>query len=199
MTTALVVGGADTLYADLAAWGGEPDIVVGVNEAMPDTADARLAPWRPWFDRMDAIATLHGEKALVWRKQRAEAGYPPAPYYSQDRQWTEVLEVWRPPQDIGYWTAGSSGLFAVGVALHVLGAERVVLAGVPLTPDANIYRGTPWRRRGSGKSVADRYRPGWKRLEAELRGRVVSMSGWTRALLGGPDQWEVHGVGAPDR
>jgi hypothetical protein len=74
---------------------------------------------------------------------------------------------------------GSSGLFGVQVATEELGAERVVPCGVPMDGSRNAFTRSHWLNHGS-------YRRPWPRVAKLYRGRVYSMSGWTRTLLGAP-------------
>lgn len=73
---------------------------------------------------------------------------------------------------------GTSGLYAVGLALF-LGAERVVLAGCPMDTGTHYY--------DTGVlNPLDDHRNVWRDMLPTLRGRVTSLSGWTRELLGSP-------------
>ena len=73
---------------------------------------------------------------------------------------------------------GTSALYAVGAAFD-MGAERIILAGCPLDDGPRID--------GVCSLVEhlDFYRQCWIAALPELSGRVTSMSGWTRTLLGG--------------
>lgn len=63
--------------------------------------------------------------------------------------------------------SGSSSLYGALVALS-FGYRRVVIAGAPLSdPRYNIFR------------------LGWRMVEGQLKGRVTSLSGWTRDFLSG--------------
>jgi hypothetical protein len=160
---ALVVGGADCLWDDLASLGGwTPDIVVAVNDA--------IAAYPHWIDH---AATLHPEKLVGWRLARWRNGGN-GDYTTWSRRNAELVD-----RILTGWNQGSSGMFAVGVALE-MGAERVVLAGVPMTETPHFFSAEPW--------VGVRHhRDAWEKRADEMRGRVVSCSGWTRELLGGPD------------
>lgn len=171
---ALVLGGAKGLHEEeLQARdiGFHPDIIVATNHAGRD----RPGEVHHWV-------SFHQELFPSWLKARRAAGEPdplqlwtchpaPAPI-SLD------LPVRRAPN----WK-GSSGLLAVTVALEV-GATHVVLAGVPLTREAEHYdRAGLWRDAGN-------YRKGWIENAVQMNGRVRSMSGWTANLLGMPDaEW----------
>lgn len=81
---------------------------------------------------------------------------------------------------------GTSALSATYTGL-ALGYEKIILCGVPLD-DSGHYFDPPWRKTNFGVEVADqdgepRY---WKKRMDIFRGRVFSMSGRTKALLGSP-------------
>jgi hypothetical protein len=81
------------------------------------------------------------------------------------------------------WTAGtstgSSSLFAVRYAIEKLKADKVVLCGVPMDRQPHFYGGEPWHG-------ADAMWPAWEAALPFMAGRVRSMSGRTRELLGAP-------------
>lgn len=190
MRRALVIGGADCLDADLAPLDpADFDVIIGTNDAL-----YTIPP-------LDALATLHPERVTGggpryrWRERRAARGWPPVPVYTHHPDWTDRdgFCVWRDEDALMrvIWTRGSSGLYAVGVALHALGADTVLLAGCPMDERPNRYRTEPtWRQHG-------RYWTGW--IHAHDRGLldgVRSMSGRTRELLGAPT--DVPGVACGD-
>lgn len=90
----------------------------------------------------------------------------------------------------GMTSSASSGIYGAKIALDD-GYERVVLAGVPLETQANHFiRGKPWFQRDSftaGFNVAMKF----------LRGKVRSMSGYTREVLGEPTPDWLRGDPAP--
>lgn len=114
--------------------------------------------------RVDHWATLHPENLPHWMRQRAIRGR------SVD------VEVWADP--VPGWETGSSGLHAVKCALD-RGYAPVVLCGVPMDSGAHFHDASPW-------PVADEHWPTWLDRANEMRGRVFSMSGRTRDLLGAP-------------
>lgn len=83
----------------------------------------------------------------------------------------EADHYWRMKGDTG----GSSSLMGTKVALKYLGYDRVVLAGVPLT---GYYHRHFFQH--------------WREAVPFLAGRVRSMSGHTRDLLGYPDKEWLH-------
>jgi hypothetical protein len=145
----------------------------------------------PW--RVDHLVSWHAVLFAHWARKRASAGHPPL---GDTRFWGARFRnrhVKGPPgMSVEYVTCvgGSSGFLAAhGVALGVLGATRVVLAGIPLEAGAGHF--------GAGNKSwgeADLYWQTWLDHESELRGRVRSMSGRTRTLLGAPDmEWLEEG------
>lgn len=78
----------------------------------------------------------------------------------------DIVEPYRPP-------SGSSAITGALAALR-MGYERIILCGCPLA--GNAPEGNPY----------EAFRPGWESKKDELAGKVKSMSGWTRELLGYP-------------
>jgi len=91
-----------------------------------------------------------------------------------DKKWPLVDHVW--PCKL----TGTSALFATRVAL-ALGYEEVVLCGVPLDETGRYYS-APWDK-GVSLNVVDMKE--WEEYVPVFEGRVKSMSGRTRELLGG--------------
>jgi hypothetical protein len=162
---ALVVGGAACVWDDIASlapW--TPDIVVAANDAIA-----------AYPGRLDHAATLHPEYLAGWRAVRGRNGGN-VDYATWSRRNPDLAD-----RILTGWNRGSSGLFAIGVALE-MGANRVVLAGVPMTAEAaHFFDPAPW-------DAAARYREAWEKRVDAMRGRVFSCGGWTRELLGGPEE-----------
>ncbi len=179
---AIIAGTAASLFADLElALAVAPEAeLVAVNRAALDLPVIAHA------------TSIHARMLEVVRLARSEFDCVADPHcetYETHAYWpgAQVDRVWAGPG----WNQGSSGLFAVRVAL-ALGYERVILAGVPLD-DSPRYHDTPlrpidWPAGGASDRAAarEKYRAAWRELEPELRGRVSSASGWTRELLGAP-------------
>lgn len=163
MKRCLIIGGAQCVLADVesALSLSEFDDVIVVKRMLPR-----------WNGPVRAFVTLHPDTAEATIKQRKRNGYPMGfDTYCVKRVrgvQTNVMEDW----------AGSSGLFAVQVALS-LGYDRIVLCGVPMDAQPHFDRAEPWR-------FVYSYRRGWEKRLGEMQGRVKSMSGWTRTLLGSP-------------
>jgi hypothetical protein len=159
---AFVCGSASCLPDDLRAARAlaSPDLTVAVNAA------ATIVP-------SEHLATMHPRNAPGWLAQRAAVGMVPP------------VSLWCPPGSAPHdgWRhapawGGSSGLFGVAVAME-LGADRIVLCGVPMDPTPHVDDAAPW-------IAAARYRYAWRVHEVALRASVRSLSGWTRGLLGAP-------------
>lgn len=181
---AVVLGGADTVWDDLkrALELVEDPVVIAVNDAIGHVE----------ID-IDHGVTLHPEKlvgefhpvhnpdCVSWIRDRAERGYNTdyETWSRRDPEWVDHV--------INHWGAGSSGLFGVTVAYY-LGIERIVLCGVPMTPTSH-FDGATGTEDGDGNwDEVDVHWPAWEKKEKRLRGRVKSMSGQTRKLLGEPDE-----------
>lgn len=73
---------------------------------------------------------------------------------------------------------GSSGMLGVQVAQQ-MGAERIVICGIPMTNTPRFDDAKGWEEAGS-------YLDAWEKGRDDLKGYVRSMSGWTQELLGAP-------------
>lgn len=135
---------------------------------------------------LDALVTLHAEKAPIWVGRRAAAGRPsPGAVLAHDGlghappACVTGTTNWRFE---GQKDTGSSGLFALKVALIDLGFDGAVLCGVPMTPaQGHFFDAAEWR----GAAAHQR---GWAQALPHIKHRARSMSGWTRDLLGAPDE-----------
>lgn len=159
---ALVLGGANCVYADVEA-------ALNLGEFRAVVAANHIGIH--WPGRLDAWASIHEDKLKrPWIERRRRRGHP-----------EPVLLVG--PSDLTYrWPGqtkpGSSGLFALKVALDVLGCDRAVLCGIPLEPEAEHFNiAGAW-------TPAEGYRAGWVQALPHIRDRARSMSGWTERTLG---------------
>jgi len=86
--------------------------------------------------------------------------------------------------DIYSWgisSRGSSGMFAVEVAV-ALGYDEITLAGIPLDDSGHFY--SP-RNKWDNFHTPSLHKI-WETRKPFWHGKVKSMSGWSRSLLGGP-------------
>lgn len=176
MSAVLILGAAACLWDDLKALGHWDGDVMAVNRAGVHYS-GQIAHW----------VTLHPEHLPEWIEARAVAFGP-----SEFTTWCqrEGDDVDNAVTDIGPY--GSSGLFAVRIALQRLGYQRVVLAGMPIDDGPHFYD-AGGRRSGP---TFEWYRPEWiKARHLEIRGRLRSLSGWTREKFGAPDrEWMNVGL-----
>ena len=177
MRVALVIGGGACVWSDVlnALDLGQFHGVVACN-------DVGVA----WPGGLDAWVSLHTDKMGLWTERRARAGHGPVQaIYGQCQ--TRGRDAPRATHTVefkfsGQSSTGSSGLFALKVALIDLGFDRAVLCGVPMeTAERHFFDISPWRG-------ANSHRQGWKEALPVIRDRARSMSGWTREILGAPDE-----------
>lgn len=178
-TTALILGGGSTLWADFAAYDGGWDMAVACNDAGAE-----------WPHTLDAWATLHPEKMGAWSAKRAANGFTPSVtgHYAHRQPDLKhcggvhfnISEILFPGQK----KTGSSGLYAAKVAMIDLGADRLVFCGVPMTITPHFFDSQDWKS-------AEGFRRQWLSVPSVYRARMRSMSGWSRALLGQPE-WNTQ-------
>lgn len=199
--TAIVIGGASCVWRDLEeARKLFPDAdLIAVNDIGTEIKD----PLRAWV-------SLHGWELLrIWMPMRAAKGYLLAEetYSGLDagdqknvRDYiTHCVEAKFDGQEHG----GSSGLFGVKIALVDLGYDQVVCAGIPMIDAPHYFAGHPTDIAVDGNNPvwtsATSYWVGWFEAMPHLKGKVFSMSGWTREQLGAPKGAgpEPEGIPAP--
>lgn len=185
---ALILGGADCVWEDVGAARAlvRDPVFIAVNDAGAH-----------WEGHLDHWVTLHPEKlvgkyhhtynrdSLSWERQRAERGYPGG-YETWSRRnpgWVDYI--------IGHWGAGSSGLYAVTVALHL--GLRAILCGVPMDARPHFAGATGAEDEDGNWAEWEQHRSKWRDKRHVIAGRVKSMSGWTRELLGAPTPAWIHG------
>lgn len=174
-----MLGGAACVWADVVAacQVGEFAGIVGCNDV-----------GTMWPEPFDAWVSLHADNFLPWIARRRGRGLPD--HKALITHSTAATSCPRIPPEVtgfvdhrfpGQETVGSSGLFALKVALIDLGFDKAVLCGVPMSAQANHLRhpDRPW-------TDADPHWPGWVEALPEIAGRARSMSGRTRQLLGAP-------------
>ena len=125
-------------------------------------------------------ATLHPEKLWNWQMRRERRGLN-TDYTAVSHKLVAGARVDLLKQQL---FSGCSGLYLCQVAVMAFGYDRVIVCGMPLTEDPHFFNASAW-------NDARKYRRGWREAsqQRELRGKIRSMSGWTRDRLGGPDEW----------
>jgi hypothetical protein len=186
MRVALVVGSAACVWDDVdeALSLGDFAGAVGCNDIGP-----------VWPGRLDAHVSQHADLHRKWARERELQGLPPhkavlivaGGAQSEPRLSPAVTgeTEYRFP---GQKVSGSSGLFALKVALIDLGFDRAVLCGVPMMDGAGHITnpGKPW-------SGAADHRAGWLEALPQINHRARSMGGWTSTLLGRPTAAWIRG------
>lgn len=175
---ALVLGGGAEVWDDLARLEemlGRPwsDMVVAANDIGCH-----------WERELDHWVTLHPDRMKGWAHTRAAKGYPsPGALWSRHslngKFKAQGLRAGK------NWGGGSSGMMACAVAVDMMGANRVVLCGVPMTKTPHFAASTVHQRAKAWTSADGHFRV-WRREVGRMRGVIRSMSGRTRELLGAP-------------
>ena len=129
-------------------------------------------------DPIDHLVSIHSDRiGLMGLLRQAQRPQGPIRVHAPE-QALGVTDV----HPWGHGLGGTSSLFAALLGLE-LGYDKVVLAGVPLD-GSNYFYGPPGEKSISG---SDTVKNAWAAHLPKLNHRVVSCSGWTRALLGGPN------------
>jgi hypothetical protein len=167
---ALILGSANTLRSDLrrALDLSEFDCVIA----------CKLAGLS-WSGRLDAWVSLHPERferelavrrGRRWPMPDRTYGHRAAPGV------THVFEHRWPGQKI----SGSSGHYALRIAIEEYGCDRCVLCGIPMDKSLGRIDGKDhW-------SGAKSFLEGWRESLPFYKDKTRSMSGWTKQLLGEP-------------
>ena len=159
----IILGGADCVWDDAdRALEFQPATTIAINDMV-----AR------WARPIDHAVSLHPDKLQRWVQERRRRGLPGEfTTWCHKDGWTD-----RHTRDWG----GSSGLLAVKIARE-LGHTRIILCGIPMDAEAaHFFDAKPWK-------PATRYRAAWITRKQEISPFVRSMSGWTKGLLGQPDE-----------
>lgn len=160
----LVIGGASCVWDDLKAVDIAQYDVCAVND-IGSKLECRIDYW----------ATLHPEKIAGWRAERkgntdyavwSHTKYPLGDVHNV------LTKYWRSSKGV----SGSSGLFGAQVGIE-LGYDYVLLAGIPMQPTAHYFDDKAW-------DACEPFKLAWTEHLNDLKGRVFSLSGWSRELLG---------------
>lgn len=176
MKAFLIVGSAACVRKDLSAARRWNLPIIALNTQirdleLPIAHGCTLHPEqaKPWHDGRDALAAQQGVPWTLWSGPEGDG-----------MAWMDRCI------DRNFAWHGTSALFAVDVALRMLRADRVVLAGCPIDKTAH-YDGP--------HTLDDRdrlgwYREGWAKAFPTIRHKVRSLSGFTRELLTAPtSEW----------
>jgi len=174
MTVALVAGSAACLW---------DDVVAARKLCKFDAVYCVKMTGIEWPDEFDVWVTLHPEYMAEYREQRRALGLPNG-YQVVAPTIGELGRHGVHPVDrrVSYRWAGmnasaSSGIYGAKVAME--DGHNVILAGVPMDDSNHFSRGAPWRQHGA-------FEIGFQNAVPFMRGRVRSMSGRTKEILGPP-------------
>ena len=167
---ALVLGGAACVWQDVEAFQAfdiEPDAVVACNDMIA-----------AWPGSLTAACSLHADKLQGWLDQRSANGLtPPSATYAKRGSALGFDET--DFRFVGQTESGSSGLFALKVALIDLGADRAVLCGIPMDTTPHFFDAAEWRG-------APQHWNAWLQALPLIGNRTRSMNGNTQTILGAP-------------
>lgn len=172
---ALVLGGAPSVWSDVAdakaLLNGRRHITVACNDA-----------GAKYDGHLDAFVSLHPEHLERWAKERTG---------NQDyRRFRPVVFSGPAAEVVEERWPGSSGLYALQVALMEMGAAAAILCGVPMDQQAGHFtHDGPW-------AATTSYRQDFIAALPHLGARTRSMGGWTGELFGRPTPTWIAAAGA---
>lgn len=150
--------------------------------------------------KFDVWVTLHPEAMDVYEIERKGLRYPngyqivapPKNELSSDHKdkGNIARRVSYLFSDVSTASA-SSGIYGAKVALED-GFDKIVLAGVPMTPEAGHFlpesKNVSGQMRGKIWTQHNAFMSGFNIAVPHLKGKVKSMSGYTKQVLGAPTQ-----------
>lgn len=135
-----------------------------------------------WPFELNGWVSLHPDRMQKDRDERDRNGYPVADVHfgHQRKENCEGIDVWYDYKFEGQLRSGSSGLFAVKVALEYFHCDQVVMCGIPLLRDEGRIDGKEtW-------NGASSFHKGFEEAMPAFKDRVRSMGGWTALRVGLP-------------
>jgi hypothetical protein len=175
----VIAGYADTLQRDL-------DKVAAVKPGLPIIAVNRACEHIKAF----AIYSFHFErdKLGIWAKvQKERFGEQVSVFGPGHKEWFEhnrrnypYVDHWAPTTA----SRGSSGWCAVRLA-KLLGFDEIILCGIPIEPRPYANRAAAFYWQSQKTNAVEQFRKAIVEDTAHREG-IVSMSGWTKSILGGP-------------
>lgn len=181
----MILGGGECVWDDVkkleAMIGMEwPHLIIAVNDIGCH-----------WPRRIDHWCTLHPEKLPGWMEARKKAGLPDG-YTTWTRENRtrrtrsgDILTTHMKVSAQSKLQGGASGMLAVAIALDELGSSKVVLCGVPMNRTPH-FKESKNHKPGQIWPGAQSHFRAWTKdpVKGRLMGRVCSMSGETKKLLG---------------
>lgn len=133
--------------------------------------------------------SLHPEKAGPWQRERQRRdGNEDYKFITHKGGVGNNFNNVRIDRIITERFKGSSGLYLAQNGVQ-LGYSHVICCGMPMSSSgAHFFNSEPWEE-------ADKYRRGWllAHKDQEMRMKIRSMSGWTAAVFGRPNQTWLRG------
>lgn len=150
-----------------------------------------------------ALFTLHPEKARRWRtlQKQSFGNIPPLHSGGQGYDRRDKYPV------VDYWwreaAGGGTSVWAAQRMARLMGFDERILVGAPLVYGnyadksfAKAFR--EGQKREDGRDMLQGYRD-YIAKDTEWHEGVTSMSGWTRGILGAPEQDPASSVACPRR
>ena len=186
MRVALVLGSAARVWSDAAAASE-----LGSYQGATGCNDLGVV----WPAPLDAWVSQHADLFRRYVAQREARGLPPhrrilaVPGARSEPRLSPAVTGFTEHTFPGQTSSGTSGLFALKVALIDLGFDRAVLCGIPMQDAAAHLRDAdaPW----VGETM---HWAGWLEAYPQIKDRARSMSGRTAELLGRPTAEWVAGA-----
>ena len=140
---------------------------------------------------IDHIFSLHGNKLATWWAARFipyKQRFTKIPKFHTANNEQNVPSHYRRWDFAGGGTSGLAACFA-GIGL---GYDSIVLCGVPIDNSGHFWE-APWEGTNFQREIANAHgqirgdgRRFWVNAKEKFNGRVKSMSGYTKKLLGSP-------------
>lgn len=191
MRTMIAVGSAPCLHEDLAnalrLYPAASLMLINGAATSVERAEHILAGHTVKAEEF-ASARRKAFPDTAWRLHANWASKRPIPY----KEFPSVTDWWGPDVSTGATSAGKAARIG-----FKLGFDRVILAGCPMDgsgysfDEAVVSQDPACRRVGDPKAqdvkIIKRYRETMAKLaQGEFKGRVFSMSGFTKQVLGAP-------------
>lgn len=170
---ALIIGGGSEIWKDVERWEKEygqlwDGLVIAAND---------IGSY--WPRPLDHWVSLHPDKFRTWRPARTTNGHPDG-YVTWGRRLSKVVD-----QQLTAWAGGSSGMLAAQLAFH-LGCTKIILCGIPMTQTPHFAESTEFSKNRTTWTAAAGHWKAWERTKDRFEGKMRSMGGRTRELLGAP-------------
>lgn len=177
MKILVALGGSKSVWDDFAyveyILGARPFDVGATNDA-GGMYQGKLTLW----------CTLHPEKAGPWQRNRNRRGRNEDYVFITHKGGVgNNFDNVRIDKIVTERFKGSSGLYLAQNGVRS-GYTHIICCGMPMSASAaHFFNSQPW-------AEADKYRRGWllAKKDQEMRSKIRSISGWSAAVFGRPNQ-----------